>query len=374
MRRISPIIIIFLSAAACRREAALPPAPPPPLVSAAVSETADVPVKITEIGVAAARERVEVRPQVAGRIINIEFQDGADVDAGAVLFKIDAAPYEADLAKAEADLQQNEAWLADAAREYERVKNLGDKGAISKQDVDTKKSRVAVQEAAAASSRAMVANAKINLDWCVIRAPFAGRLGRRLVDKGNVVRPDSAPALAVLESVDPIYIEFHVTEDQLQDVRARQGGGALRVEAVEPPNSNIINGGHINTPPAVGTLTFLDSEIGRETGNILLRATVPNPTRRFWPGQFVHVHLILEITKNAVLVPARAVQLSAAGPFVYVIKNDGAAELRIVKTGAREGDRVVIREGLAANEKVITDGHILVVPGSPVREKQGDAR
>lgn len=359
-------LLLFLIGApfACRRAAPSAPEPPPPLVLAAAADSADVPIKLIEIGSCAPKEKVEIRAQVSGKILSIHFEDGDDVEAGALLFKIDPAPYAAELARANAQLLENQARLDDAKREYERVKDLGDKGAISKQDVDTKKNRIAVAQATIAASEADITNAKISLEWCEIRAPLSGRLGRRLVDAGNLVRPESQQTLVTIQRVDPIYVEFYIPESELPAVRAKQASGALAVFVSEPDTKN---------KAAAGSLTFWDSEIKRETGTVMLRATLPNETRRFWPGEFVHIELILEMQKNAVLVPARAVQTSAAGPFVYIIKSDGTAESRSVVPGPRQGEKTVIQSGVAAGERVITDGHILVMPGKAVREKQRES-
>lgn len=358
---IFPIVFLFFmfTAAGCRRETPAQPAPPPPLVTTAVATAADVPVKITEIGTCAPSERVEIKAQVTGKILGVYFEDGADVEAGAILFKIDPAPYSAELARAQAEVVENEARLSDATREWERVKSITVPGAISKQDLDSRKSKVEVAEAVLASSRVAVETSKINLDWCVIRAPITGRLGRRTVDAGNVVWPATGQTLVTIARVDPIYCEFNIPETELPSVREHLKSGALPVEIVEPDTKN---------KPAAGTLTFWNNEIRRDTGTVLLRATIPNETRRFWPGQFVHASLVLEIHKNAVLVPARAVQISAKGSFVYVVQAAGTAEMRPVAAGALVGDNVWVRDGLAAGEKVVTDGHVLVAPGAPVRE------
>jgi membrane fusion protein, multidrug efflux system len=360
--------------AACRRSPPPAPPPPPPLVTAAAAATADVPVTLTEIGTCVARETVKIRAQVSGRIVGIHFEDGAEVAEGALLFTIESATYAAELARARAELQENLATLEEGRRELERMKSLVDQGGVSRQEVDARKSRVEVGEALVASSRAAIESAEVKLGWCAIRSPIAGRSGRRRVDVGNVVRPEEDAELLVLHRMDPLYVEFSIPEQELDRVRAARSREALRVRVLQAgagqaaPSSEPSSDGDGNAQPVSGELTFIDSAVRRDTGTVLLRATVPNEGRRLWPGQFVKAELVLETLRNAVVAPQRAVQIAASGPYVYVVKPDSTAEMRPVVRGPRHGESVVIAKGLAAGERVITDGHLLVAPGAPVRE------
>lgn len=329
--------------------------PAPVTVVAAIAQ--DVPIYLDEIGKSAAREVVSVQPQVSGRITKIHFADGADVKKGDALFTIDPRPYRARLDAAEASLAQTKAALDLASIEFARVASLVDTKAISRSDYDAKKNAVDVAEAQVKQSQAAVETARLNLEYCSIRSPIDGRAGQRLVDLGNVVAANGGPLL-VLQRLDPIYADFTVTENDLTAVQRNVARGTLRVEVRLPDEPD---------SPRDGELTFLDNAVQEATGTVKLRATIPNDDRRFWPGRFVKVRLVLSTLQGAVLIPAAASQMSARGPFVYVIKQDSTAELRPVTLGQRQGDLVVINQGLKPGERVVVNGQIGVTPGGKVR-------
>ncbi len=360
-RVLLPIAMLAAALAACAKpsESAAAPARPPALIVSAVAEAADVPVYLDEIGTCVAREKVSIKAQVAGRIDAILFQDGADLHVGDKLFSIESATYAASLARAKATLAQNASKLDQARNDFARVKDLIASNAISKQDYDDRKNAVDVATALVEWSKADVQSSQVDLEHCEIRSPIEGRAGRRLVDVGNVVHANDDTSLLVIQRLDPIYVDFTVPESELQIVRASQAKGALRVE-VRLPNDE---------EARVGDLTFVDSAVQEGSGTLGLRATLANADRKLWPGQFVRVRLVLNVLKGAVLAPARAVQISATGPYVYVVKADSTAELRPIVQGQRQGDRIVISSGLAAGEKIVVDGHVLVAPGAPVMEK-----
>ncbi len=332
--------------------------PAPVTVSAAVSQ--DVPVYIDAVGKIVAREIVSIQPQVSGRITQIHFTDGADVKPGDALFTIDPRPYQAQLHQAEANLAQAEAALSLAKSSLARVESVSDPRAVSRQDYDTKKSAVEAADALVKQNRAAVENARLNLDYCTIRAPINGRAGQRAVDIGNVVTANSG-SLLVIQRLDPVYADFTVTENDLTAVQRHLAKRGLRVEVRLPDES---------ADARQGELTFLDNSVQEGTGTVKLRATLANSDRRFWPGRFAKVRLVLDTRADAVLIAAEAAQLSAKGPFVYVIKSDSSAELRPVKLGQRQGDSVVIEEGVKAGEQVVVKGQLGVTPGGKVRVAQ----
>jgi multidrug efflux system membrane fusion protein len=355
--------MLFLSGitfAACGEKAPAAFERPPAPVSVAAAETQDVPVYLDEIGKFVAREVVSIQPQVSGRITQIHFTDGADLKAGQTLFTIDPRPYEAQLNSAQANLGQAKAALELAKLNFARVEGVTDQRAVSRQDYDAKKSAVQVAEAQLQQNQAAVENARLNLDYCTIRSPISGRAGQRLVDLGNVVTANSG-SLLVIQRLDPIYADFTVTESNLTAVQRAMKAGALRVEARLPDEAD---------QPRSGTLTFLDNSVQEGTGTVKLRATLANADRHFWPGRFAKVRLILERKRDAVLVPTDAPQLSAKGTFVYVIKPDSTAELRPVKVGQRQGNLIVVEQGLKGNERVVVAGHLGVTPGGKVRIQQ----
>jgi multidrug efflux system membrane fusion protein len=333
--------------------------PAPVTVAAAISQS--VPVYIDAMGKIVAREVVSIQPQVSGRLTRIHFTDGADVKAGDVLFTIDPRPYQAQLHQAEANLAQAEAALSLAQSSFARVENVSDPRAVSRQDYDTKKSAVNAADALVKQNRAAVENARLNLDYCTIRSPINGRAGQRTVDIGNVVTANTG-SLLIIQRLDPVYADFTVTENELTAVQRNMAKRNLRVQVRLPDETG---------EAREGALTFLDNSVQDGSGTVKLRATLANSDRRFWPGRFAKVRLILDTRHDAVLVPAEAPQISATGPFVYVIKGKNtSAELRSVKLGQRQGESIVIESGVQAGEQVVVKGQLGVTPGGKVRIAQ----
>jgi membrane fusion protein, multidrug efflux system len=355
---VTVLILVGLSAfsAGCGKQ---PPADierPPAPVSVAAAVTRDVPVYLDAVGKIVAREVVSIQPQVSGRITQIHFTDGADVKAGQVLFTIDPRPYQAQLNAAQANLAEAKAALDLARINFERVASVTDPRAVSRQDYDAKRNAVAVAEAQVKQNQAAVENAQLNLDYCTIRSPINGRAGQRLIDLGNVVTANNN-SLLVIQRLDPIYSDFTIAESDLAAVQRNMVGGTLKVEVRLPDDPD---------KPREGKLTFLDNSVQEGTGTVKLRATIANRDRRFWPGRFAQVRLILETREDAVLIPAEAPQMSAKGHFVYVVKQDATAELRPVTVGQRQGDLVVIDKGVNPGERVVITGQLGVTPGGKV--------
>ncbi len=355
----SVLCAAFLSAfvlAGCGNNGAALPERPPANVTVTPAVSREVPVYLDEVGKCVAREAVSIQPQVSGRITQIHFEDGAELKKGDPLFTIDPRPYKAALDLAEANLAQARARLDLAKIQFARADGLVDAKAISKQEYDTRENAVDVAAAAVAQNEAEVETARINLEYTSISSPIDGRAGHRLVDIGNVVTANNG-SLLTIQRVDPIYAEFTVTENDLTAVQQHMAEGSLKAEVSLPDGSG---------QPLAGELTFLDNAVQDPTGTVTLRATVPNPDHTLWPGRFVKVRLVLATMPDAVLVPAPALQSSARGTFVYVVKEDSTAELRPVKTGQRQGDMVVIAEGLKPGERVVVNGQLGVMPGGKV--------
>jgi len=330
-------------------------------VAAAV--TRDVPIYLDEIGKFVAREVVTIQPQVTGRITKIHFTDGADVKTGDALFTIDPRPYQAQLDAAEANLASAKAALALAKSQFARYQSVTDPRAVTREDYDARKNAVEANEAQVKQQQATVETARLNLEYCTIRSPINGRAGQRLVDVGNVVNANTS-ALLSIQRLDPIYADFTVPEYDLTVVRQNMARGTLKVEVRLPSAPNA---------PRDGELTFLDNAVQDATGTVKLRATIPNPDRYFWPGQFARIRLILSVRQGAVLIPEAALQTSAKGSFVYVIQQDGTATLRPVTLGQRQEDLVVIDQGLTSGEQVVVTGQLGVTPGGKVRIEQPNA-
>jgi membrane fusion protein, multidrug efflux system len=362
-----PLVLGQVIAAGCNRanpQAAGPQMPPPPLVTVAKALAQDVPVYLDEIGKSGAFESVTVTPQVGGRIVERHFQDGADLSKGALLFVIDPRPFQAQLDSATASLAQAKAALELAKIQFARDQELVGTKAISKQDYDTKKNTVDVDQAQVESAEAALKTAKLNLEYCYIHSPIEGRAGARLVDVGNVVQANTT-GLLLIQRLDPIYADFTVTERDLPEVQKEMSRGSLKALVRVPSDPE--NGAR------TGKITFLDNAVQNGTGTVNLRATMSNPDHHFWPGQFVDVKLVLATQKNAVLIPNEATQISQKGPFTYVVKPDGTADLRLVTLGQRQGEKVVVAQGVAAGENVIVTGQLTVAPGGKVRVATGAA-
>src|SRR5215469_3274640 len=316
----------------------------PPLRPATIAKvvTKDVPLYLDEIGTCAAYETVLVQAQVSGVIIGRHFQDGSEVKKGDLLFTIDPRPFQAvlDQAKAQAALDQVT---------LKRQEDLRARKVISQQDYDT-------AVANAQKSQAAVEAAQVNLDWCYIKSPINGRIGLRNVDVGNLVGPSTTP-LVTIQGLDPIYTDFTVAENNLPLVRKYLGGPNVKVQTYLPDGS---------IAPRTGDLYFIDNAVQPGSGTVRARGVTPNPDRALWPSEFVRVRFILDMLKDASLVPSQAVQVSQSGPFVFVVKPDNTVELRPVKPGQRqEGDLTVI-EGVKPDETVVVTGQLALSPGAKV--------
>ena len=356
--------LVCLAAAfsiSCGKKVTAAPERPPTLVTVSAAVSRDVPVYLDEIGKNGAFESVTVTPQVAGRITERHFEDGANLQRAQLLFVIDPRPYQAQLDSAQANLAQAKAALELAKIQFARDEELVGTKAISKQDYDTKKNTVDVDQAQVEAAEAALETAKLNLEYCYIHSPIEGRAGARLVDIGNVVETNTT-ALLLIQRLDPIYADFTITERDLPEVQKQMARGNLDARVRLPSDGD--------EGVRTGKVTFLDNAVQNATGTVNLRATIPNPDHHFWPGQFVNVRLVLATDKGAVMIPSEATQISQKGPFVYVVKPDQTSELRVITLGQRQGGNVVVTNGLVAGENVVLTGHLTVVPGAKVKVVQ----
>lgn len=325
--------------------------PPPRLVLVAKVISKDVPLYLDEIGTCAPYETVQIQAQVSGQINARHFQDGAEVKKGDLLFTIDPRPYQAALEEAQAQAALDQVTL-------KRQSELRARNVTAPQDFDT-------AQANARKSEAAVAAAQVNVDFCYIKSPINGRAGLRLVDVGNVVTGGNGggggAVLLTIQGLDPIYTDFTVSENDLPLVRRYLGGPNVKVQTFLPDDS---------IAPRTGDLYFIDNAVQPGSGTVKARAVTPNSDRALWPSQFVRVRFILDVLKDAELVPAQAVQISQNGPFVFVVKPDNTVDLRPVKPGQRqEGDLTVIESGLKAGESVVVTGQLALAPGTKVEPK-----
>jgi len=350
--------LIFLPTG-CKKEDAPPPAAafPPATVLAAKAVLRDMPVAVGAIGTVEAYRSVGITPLVTGRLLGIRFKEGEDVKKGQVLFTIDPAPYREKLRQAEAKLAKDAAQKEFNEREAERYAFLLEKGAVSKSDAEKYRTDAAIYEASVRADRAEVEDARLNLEYCSVSAPFDGRMGTYAVNVGAVVKANETQ-LAVINAMTPIYVRFSIPERNLPDVKKYSKAGSVQVKVGLAADF----AGEVRT----GRLVFIDNAVDANTGMIQLKSEHPNTDRFLWPGQFVHVLLILTVQPKAVVIPLRAVQTGEKGSFVFVVKPDGSAEMRPVVVDRTAGAEAVIAQGVSADETVITDGHLKVWPGGKV--------
>jgi multidrug efflux system membrane fusion protein len=325
-------------------------------VTVALAVEKDVPLEVQAIGRVQAYTTVTVKPQVDGQLAQVHFANGQDVKSGDPLFTIDARPFEAVLQQAEGTLDKDIALMNDAELEAQWQESLRERGLGTQRESQNKRAVAESLKAAVAADRAAIEKARLDVEYCSIRAPVDARAGEILAYPGNVVKAKET-ALVVLNQLTPIYVAFSVPEHELGRIKRAQASGDLVVDAAVPEDAG---------PAEVGVLSFIDNTVDSTTGMISLKGTFSNTNRRLWPGQFVTVALTLGVRKKAVVVPTAAVQNSQAGQYAFVVKDDQTAESRDVTIGIALGDETVIEDGIHAGERVVTDGQLRLTPGAKV--------
>ncbi|HZS81289.1 MAG TPA: efflux RND transporter periplasmic adaptor subunit [Stellaceae bacterium] len=334
-------------------------APPPSIpVTVGTAEAKDVPVYLRGLGTVQANNTVAVKSRVDGQIQQVFFKEGQEVKAGDRLFQIDPRPYQAALDQAEAAKQKDEAQLAGAQRDLDRYSKLVGQGYQTRQSYDDQKALVQQLQGAIKADEAAIEGAKLNLTYADIRAPISGRTGALLVDPGNLIQASQGTSLVTITEVKPIEVSFTLPQDELDAIRQNQAQGSLTVLAYSSDDKTLLSRGE---------LTLIDNQIDTATGTIRLKATFDNADERLWPGEFVNVRLILSVRKNAVTVPAQTALQGPQGYFLYVVKPDDTVERREVEIAATQDGMAVIAKGVAAGEKVVTDGQYRLTPGAKVR-------
>jgi len=349
------LLVLTLSACSPGKEEKKRSLPPAPVVTAA-ARLQDVPIELAAFGAMEASESVTIKPMVSGELVTVGFQEGADVEKNAPLFTIDPRPYQAALDKALASEARNRVIRDNARQDFERYQQLAAAGMVSQEQAEGFRTKAAAATADFAADQAMVANARTQLSYCTIKAPISGRLGALAVDRGNVVKANETE-LVTINSLTPIRATFTIPEQSLFLVQQRLAAGEMAVVAQVPGAAGFTEQGRIS---------FLDNTVDPATGTIRLKGQFANAERRLWPGQFVTLSLLLDVKKQAVVVPAQAVQTGQKGPFVFVVTSDGTAEVRPVAPGPMQGEIMVIEQGLRAGDEVVIDGHMRVIPGGKV--------
>ena len=365
---------VVLLLAACGKSEAPPAAAgggmPPPEVGVVVATPGDVGL-VTELpGRLEASRVAQVRARAAGILQKRLFREGSDVKAGQALFTIDAAPYAAALQSAQATLARAQANLTQAAALAERYKPLLAANAVSQQEYANAVAAHKQAEADVAAGKAAVQTGRINLNYASVTAPISGRIGRALVTEGALVGQGEATQLAVIQQVDPVYVNFTQSAGEVMKLRRALADGQLqRAGGSEAAIVRVVleDGSEYALP---GKLLFSDLTVDPSTGQITLRAEVPNPKGDLLPGLYVRVRLEQAQVANAITLPQQAVTRTQQGDKITVVGADGKLSQRMVKVGAARNNQWIVLEGLKAGEQVMVDGFQklqMMPPGTPVK-------
>ncbi len=360
-------LALALSGGCGRGEA---PAPPPPDVVVAEARLGAVPDRRVYVGNVRALNEVEVRARVRGYLIERRFTEGQRVAAGDVLFRIDPSAFEVALAEARGRLAQARAAQKLAETEFERARELRERNVVSASVYDTRREQREAAEAELAGAQAAVDAAALDLSWCTVTAPIAGRIGLALVDVGNLVGESGQDTvLARIVQVDPVHVYFAPTErERLEVLRgAQEGRIPAQREGTIPIELQLGDGSPYRHR---GIVDFVDPTVEPTRGTVTVRALVPNPDGVLKPGEFVRAVAVFPDIRDAVLVPERAVLEEQGGSYVLVVNAESVAEYRRVRAGVtHDGSRRIV-EGLAAGERVIVDGVQKARPGTKVAPRQ----
>jgi membrane fusion protein (multidrug efflux system) len=358
---VSGLIVVLT---ACGKPPALPPAGPPQVVVQTVVAQ-DLPLTRTLVGRTAANHTVDIVARVTGTLLERPYKEGEPIAQGAVLFRIDPQEYAASLEAARAKVAQVEAQMAKAENDLKRVEPLAKAGAAPVAELDTARTSLQAAQADLRAAKAQVIRAELDLGYTTISAPFAGLAGKAAADPGALVSPSSGK-LCVLDQVDPMAVEFTMSEREILAFKAEIAAGRLRLVDTEHVLVTValING---ETYPESGKLSFRAVRIDVSTGTALMRAVFPNAKGFLRAGQFVRVTLAGATRIGAILVPQSAVILSPTGSSVYVVKADQTVEARPVTAGTWEGQQWLIEGGLKPGETIIVDGVQKARPGAKVQ-------
>ena len=367
---------LVLLLAACGQQSGKPAAAPPgggmpPAEVGVVTVTPQAVGLTTELpGRLEASRVAQVRARAAGILLKRQFKEGGDVKAGQVLFQIDAAPYRATLASARATLARTEANLTQASAQAERFKPLMEANAISKQDFINAVAAQKTAEADVAAAKAAITTAQINLGYASVTAPIAGRIGRALVTEGALVGQGEATQLAVVQQINPMYVNFtQSTTEVLRLRKAVESGKFKRMDSTKGGADASVrvvleDGSEYDQP---GKLLFSDLTVDATSGQITLRAEVPNPKGLLLPGMYVRVRLEQAEASNGITLPQQAVTRGSTGDSVLVVAPDGKISPRPVTIGSSQGGQWVVLDGLKAGEQVMVDGFQKLRGNAPVK-------
>ncbi|CAM2163807.1 multidrug efflux pump membrane fusion protein MdtA [Paraburkholderia sacchari] len=318
------------------------------VVTVAPATLGSMPVTLDALGTVTPVATVTVLPQLSGYLTEVGYREGQEVVKGQFLAQIDPRQYEISKEQAEAQLAKDRALLAQARADLARYTQLHEKQSVAEQTYTDQKFLVAQDEAAVKADLANIKQFELDLAYCHITAPVSGRVGLRLVDPGNYVTASSSTGIAVITQMKPTTVQFTVPQNSLSSVLQRVNAGAkLPVTIYSSDNTRQL---------ATGTLYAISNQMATATGTVTLRASVPNDDEALFPNEFVNVRLLVDTMENAVLVPTPAVQNGAPGDYVYLVNADNTVSVHKVTLGPGDGQHTVIVAGLAAGQRVVTDG------------------
>ena len=356
-------VVITAALGACSRDTA-PHVPPPAPVTVVKAVSKDMPVLSSAVGSVEPINSVAVKSLIDGQILESLVKDGDEVKANQLLFRIDPRPAEAALRQAQASQTKDEATLAQARSQVKRNEAVAAKGYISADQMEQFRTNADAAAASVKVDQANVSAAKVTLGYTEIHSPIAGRIGRILIQPGNLVKANDTNALVVINQIEPIYVNFALSGQQL--------GPALIAQRESPLSVNAVVAGVAKSVD--GKVAFIDNAVDTTTGTVKLRAEFANPEHLLWPGQLVSVSLTLGVDRNAVVLPDRAVQNGPDGTYVFVVKPDKHAEQRKIVVKRMIDNNAVIESGLAAGETVVLDGQSRVENGAALKIGEDEAK
>ncbi len=332
---------------------------PPQVVSVATSTQGDMPETLSALGTVTPTATVNVLPQLSGYLTAVGYQEGQDVEKGQFLAQIDPRQYEINKQQAQAQLAKDQASLDQARADLARYTQLHEQKSIAEQTYADQKFTVEQSAAAVQADKAAIAQDDLDLTYCHITAPVAGRVGLRLVDPGNYVTQSTSPGIVTITTMKPTTVQFTVPQNSLAKVLQRVNSGAkLPVTVSNSDNSKQI---------ATGSLYALSNQMATSTGTVTLRATFPNDDEALFPNEFVNATLLVDTLHNAVQVPTAAVLSGAPGYYVYLVNADQSVSVHKVTPGPSDGKHTVILSGLAVGQRVVTDGMDRLSDGAKIK-------
>lgn len=353
MLRLITLLILFTG---CGRQEVK--APPPPHVQTKPVIQTDAPIWLETVGNVLANINVSVTPQVGGRIEAIYVNEGKNVKQGDLLYVIDPRPYEAQVIQAQGQLVADQANLAYQKQSYERYSQLVKEDFISKINIEQIESNILQAQGAVEKDEGVLAQAKINLDWCYIHSPIEGKISNYNIELGNIVTPNDTTALTTIRQISPIQVQFTYTQREFEEIQRELGTEKeleFEVALLENDQETI-----------KGKVYFFDNMINTNTGTLLLKGRIPNQNERLWPGEFVRVAMLLKVEKDALLVPIEALDKVQGFYYAFVVNENNVAELRKLELGRQVGSYYIVKKGVQAHENVITIGSLNVRNGMKV--------